>query len=65
MGRGHVQKVDPPVGDLEKYSDERFLLRDVLFPALFYVGHYRIEILVKPLPALFGIIPAAVGVALG
>jgi hypothetical protein len=40
------------------------LFRDFLLPALFDPGHDRVEILVEPLLPLFGIIPAAVGIAL-
>jgi len=40
------------------------LLRDFLFPALFNPGHDGIEIRLKPLFALFRIIPAPVGITL-
>ncbi len=48
----------------KEVSGRAFLLPDSFLPALFDPGHDRVEILVKPLFALFRIISAPVGIAL-
>ena len=60
--------VPQSVGQPDYYNNKKSILKKhspgFLLPAFFYARHNRIEILIKPLFALFGIIPAPVAITL-